>query len=237
MISDELKESLVSIVNEEDWDKIEYIGKFREGGSNPFVTIFKLDQEIKLTSFDVFKPHRIVKNEYKKLLNTANKFNYFKVLIDKELVVTITQEWRESDFIEQKNNSALVFYDWINERMMSIIYENEFPNGPTAKDIDGDPLYESTWEEGKFTFRVEGKYIKPHIILIKDGIERVMNLEYPDFFFPAILEHHEITNTGELKDLWKPWDTIKLISPHNTISILEKDKRVFYFDSSTDQPA
>lgn len=228
---EELRNTIISLSDNDEWDSIEYIGKFREGGSNPTITISRNGEEINIKSFDIFKPHKLVKNEYKSVLNTKEKFNYFKYKINKNKEDETLIIWNELDSLIEKQNSALVFYDWINERMMTLIYEAEFPNGPTAQDADGDPLYETTWNSGIFIFQIKESELTSDITLIQKEESRKLKIKFPKPFIQALLEHQITTNFGELKDLWEPWDTLKIVSPHNSIPSLEKDKRVFYFMS------
>jgi hypothetical protein len=125
-------------------------------------------------------------------------------------------------------SSADVFPQWVNERIMSLIYETEFPNGPTERDDDGDSLYVSTWDRGVFTFRINKGKIDSDILLCKGENERRIEVPLPGYFIKAMFEHHEITNTGILKDNWKPWNKLAIHSPHNDLPYSAMDNHVFY---------
>jgi hypothetical protein len=112
--------------------------------------------------------------------------------------------------------------------MISLIYASEFPNGPTDKDDDGDPIYVSTWDRGIFTFKLENSRVIPEIILYKNDIARIADLERPTYFIQALVEHYEITNQGILREAWKPWNKLAIHSPHNDLPYSGMAEHVFY---------
>jgi hypothetical protein len=50
----------------------------------------------------------------------------------------------------------------------------------------------------------------------------LIEYELPKFVADGILEHHKETNTGELKEHYKPWNKLIIRCPHNDID-LDKD--------------
>jgi hypothetical protein len=160
--------------------------------------------------------------------NPIKRFNKVILYISKNGDPSIQYIWSDEQDVQDKLMSAQVFPQWINERMMAFIYEAEFPNGPTEKDGDGDPLYVSTWDRGIFTFTIGNGKIHSDILLYKGEHERHIEVSLPEYFIKAMLEHHEITNTGILKDEWKPWTKLVIDSPHNSLPYSTMDNHVFY---------
>ncbi|SKC50911.1 hypothetical protein [Ohtaekwangia koreensis] len=160
--------------------------------------------------------------------NLSKRFNKVELYIRKNEEPSIKYAWEDEQYKKDKLDSARVFPQWVNERMMSFIYEQEFPNGPTARDEDGDPLYESTWDRGFFTFKITDGNVDCDVLLFKDEIPRSINLTLPEYFIKAMLEHHELTNVGILKGDWKLWNKLVIISPHNDLPYVKMDEYVVY---------
>lgn len=156
------------------------------------------------------------------------RFNKVELYIKRNEDPLIKYAWEDEHYKKDKLDSAKVFPQWINERVMSLIYEQEFPEGPKTTDEDGDPVYESTWDRGIFTFKVKNGNVDCHILLYRDGNTRNLNLNLPDYFIRAMLEHHEITNVGLLRDDWKSWNKLVIISPHNDLPYSKMDEHVIY---------
>ncbi|MDQ0067369.1 hypothetical protein [Chryseobacterium lathyri] len=139
-------------------------------------------------------------------------------------------EWESEKANENLIDYANVFHHWANDRMMSMIFEFEKDNGlvPTRHDNDGDLEYLSSWDSGVFTFHINEKNeLEYKIVLTKNGFERVLEMPLKDYFIEGILEHYQITNT-ELSDEWKPWNTLIIKSPHNSIPYDKVDEFVNY---------
>ena len=160
--------------------------------------------------------------------NPENRFNKVEFEINQNGTSQVRYRWDDEHFKKDQMDTARVFPQWINDRMISLIYSYEFPNGPTAKDEDGDSVYISTWDRGIFTFKVTDKRIESEITLYKGEVARTAHLKLPDYFIDALLEHHEITTNGILKHEWKPWNKLVINSPHNDLPFSKMDEHVFY---------
>ena len=127
-------------------------------------------------------------------------------------------------------DGAEVFYQWVNEIMMSMLFEYEKDNNllPTQYDDDGDLEYLSSWDSGVFTFHItEQNELVYKINLTKDGKERIVEMPLKAFFIEGILNHHKITNT-ELSDVWQPWNTLILKSLNYDIPYDKREEFVSY---------
>lgn len=202
--------------------------KYSDGGSRSTGHIVHgNNKEGKFLPRDIRKKIKAWQKET--LLNPELRFNILSLSYDKKSEsVNVQYSW-DDEYVEQNIvDRERLFPQWINERMMSIIYEHEFPNGPTAKDVDGDPLYESTWDSGTFTFLIsDSKDVEVIVELKKDGKSRKMDLTLPEYFTKAMIEHYQITH-GELKHKWQPWNKMVIKSPHNDLPYGHFEKHVFY---------
>ncbi|OWK99174.1 hypothetical protein AP75_01425 [Kaistella haifensis DSM 19056] len=228
-------EEVLDIINkffkEKVWDKILIEINFTEaGGYEPQLTVIKGEEKSLWGEFELFDIADIIHKRQKGLLNTSEKFNKAKIEIYPDGTF-LEHYWWDSGLQKQNLlNYAQVFYQWANDRMMSMIFEFEKDNNllPTQYDGDGDLEYLSSWDSGVFTFHINDKNeLEYKIILTKDGKERILEMPLKDYFIEGILEHHKITNT-ELSDEWKPWNTMVLKSPHNDIPYDKRDEFVSY---------
>jgi len=223
-ISDLFKSELTKTEFDEASFTIEYTAA-GSSSSQGFI-IANGNQKRALLSFEV----NMIINSYFNEVKTdpAKRFNWVELFIRKNEDSLIKYTWSDELYVQDKLKSAQVFPQWINERFMAFIYEFEFPNGPTEKDEDGDPLYVSTWDRGIFTFHINNGKINSDILLYKREHERHIAIPLPEYFIKAMLEHHEITNTGILKDKWKPWNKLVIDSPHNSLPYSTMADHVFY---------
>ncbi|PRB04101.1 hypothetical protein CQ046_07700 [Chryseobacterium sp. MYb7] len=201
------------------YDKIEYIDEY--GTTNSFWIKFKLIDNLL----------NLINNQYNQSLNDVSKrFNKYQIEIFSD-GKTIENKWWDSEKDKQDLlKGAEVVFQWANDRMMSMIFEFEKENNllPTQYDADDELEYLSSWDSGVFTFHINDKNeLEYEIVLTKDGVERVLEMSLKDYFIEGILEHHQITNT-ELSDEWKPWNTLIIKSPHNSIPYDKVDEFVSY---------
>ena len=172
-----------------------------------------------------------IRNKYNSNIDDLNKrFNKYQIEIYSNGEV-IEQEWWDSEK-EKKDllDGAEVFYQWVNERMMSMIFEYEKDNDliPTGYDSDGDLEYLSSWDSGIFTFYINEKNnLEYKVVLTQDGKERILDLPLRDYFVEGILDHYLVTN-NELSDEWKPWNTMILKSLHYDIPYDKREEFVSY---------
>ncbi|MFH6989229.1 hypothetical protein ACHRVW_15925 [Flavobacterium collinsii] len=214
--------------------------------SNHVTVLIKLNKEKVSTQFYEivneekisFRPrpkeYRLFSDEiyelYISLFQTKNKFN--SVIIDIDLNGTYSEKyfWNSDQEKQDLLDGAEVFFQWVNERMMSMIFEYEKDNNllPTQLDDDGDLEYLSSWDSGVFTFHInETNELEHKIVLTKDGVNRRLEMPLEDYFIEGILQHHQVTNT-ELSDKWKPWNKLIIKSPHNSIPYNKVDEFVSY---------
>lgn len=230
-------EKVLDIINkffkEKVWDKILIEINFTEaGGYEPQLTVIKCGEKSLWGEFELFDIADIIHKRQKEVLDTSEKFNKAKIEIypDEKF---LEHYWWDSGLQKQNLlNYALVFYQWVNDRMMSMIFDYEKENNlvPTQYDSDGDLEYLSSWEIGKFTFHIninKKNELDYRIVLTKEGKERVLDMPLKDYFIEGIMEHHKITNT-ELSDQWKPWNTMILKSLHYDIPYDKRDEFVSY---------
>ncbi|MHC0448432.1 hypothetical protein ACWA1F_23720 [Flavobacterium sp. 3-218] len=167
---------------------------------------------------------------YISLFSTKDKFN--SVIIEIPPYGKYTEKFFWDSAKEKKDllDGAEVFYQWVNERMMSMIFEFEKDNNliPTHLDSDGDLEYLSSWDRGIFTFYINEKNnLEYKVLLTQDGKERILDLPLKDYFVEGILDHYLVTN-NELSDEWKPWNTMILKSLHYDIPYDKKEEFVNY---------
>ncbi|SFZ97115.1 hypothetical protein SAMN05216324_1423 [Chryseobacterium limigenitum] len=167
---------------------------------------------------------------YNSLFSTEDKFNSAVIEIDPDGAYSEKYFWDSEQEKQDLLGGAEVFFQWANERMLSLIFEFEQDNNllPTQLDADDELEYLSSWDSGVFTFHVNEKNeVEYKIVLTKDGIERVLEMPLKDYFIEGILNHYQITHTI-LSDEWKPWNTLIIKSPHNSIPYDKVDEFVRY---------
>ncbi|CAI8876827.1 hypothetical protein [Chryseobacterium sp. IT-36CA2] len=214
--------------------------------SNQVIVIIKLNEEKVSTRFyEVinneqvsFRPkpkeYRAFSDEiyerYNSLFSTEDKFNSAIIEIYPDGAYSEKYFWDSEQEKQDLLDGAEVFFQWANERMMSLIFEFEQDNNllPTQLDADDELEYLSSWDSGVFTFHVNEKNeVEYKIVLTKDGIERVLEMPLKDYFIEGILNHYQITHTI-LSDVWKPWNTLVIKSPHTGIPYDKVDEYVIY---------
>ncbi|WP_414846696.1 hypothetical protein [Chryseobacterium sp. IT-36CA2] len=215
------------------YDILEVKFIFTLGGSYDVFISYHDNDDKKYTSLDgreLFKYEHQVYELFKTKIDTEEKFNVAIYKIKKDGTYSSLYEWESEKANENLIDYANVFPHWANDRMMSMIFEFEKDNGliPTQYDNDGGLEYLSSWDSGIFTFHINDKNeLKYKIVLTKDGVERVLEMPLKDYFIKGILKHYHSTNT-ELSNIWEPWNTMVLKSPHNDIPSDKKDEFVSY---------
>ncbi|SCY90400.1 hypothetical protein SAMN02927916_3931 [Flavobacterium anhuiense] len=230
-------EDLVSAIRREytefEYDRLiaEYI--FTLEGSYSFIVYYQKDCELTETEKSnkaIRETVRMMTQKFQEHKYSDRKFNRVKIIISKDGIYEEQYNWDRE--LERKNllDNAEVFYRWVSDRMISMIFEYEKENGllPLRYDSDGDLEYLSSWDSGVFTFHISSKKELGHrSVLVHNGVERILELNLKDYFVEGILEHHKITHT-ELADDWKPWNTMILKSLHNDISHDKREDFVSY---------
>lgn len=169
-------------------------------------------------------------NLYNSLFLTNDRFNSVLIEINNDGQYSEKYFWDSQQEKQDLLDGAEVFYQWVNERMMSIIFEYEKNNDllPTQYGSNGDLEYLESWDSGLFTFQInDNKDLISNIILIKDGKERKLNMQLEKYFVESIINHHQITN-NELSEEWSPWNVMILKSPNDDIPFDKRDEFVNY---------
>ncbi|MCJ1805302.1 hypothetical protein MRP92_00030 [Flavobacterium covae] len=227
-------EILTSHLKEHKWKQVIIVIEITQG-SIGYKSLFFIDENSKEEDFwidfeDIKGLFDKLREEYNLSKDNKNKFNRYELLLNNDGNYSEKYWW---DAVEDKKDllsGAEVFFQWANDRMMSMIFEYEKDNNllPTQYDNDGDLEYLSSWDRGVFTFYInKNNELEYKIVLIKDGVERVLEMPLKDYFIEGVLEHHKITNT-ELLDVWKPWNTLIIRSPHTGIPYDKVDVYVEY---------
>lgn len=217
-----------------NWKRAELILKITKS-SMKYGAIFYIDengnQEDFWIDFDEIRPLLdTLRDKYNQSIDSDTKFNKYKIIIKNNRTYTERYWWDSEQNKQNLITGAEVFFQWANDRMMSMIFEFEQENNllPTQYDSDDELEYLSSWDSGVFRFHINEKNeLEYKIVLTKDGIERVLEMPLKDYFIEGILEHHQITNT-ELSDEWKSWNTLVIKSPHTGIPYDKVDQFVSY---------
>lgn len=206
---------------------------FTLGGSYDINVLYKNNENIKETILDgreLFKYERYIYNLFISKIETNDKFNIVIYKIKNDGTHSSVYLWENEKSHQDLLDYAEVFYQWVNERMMSMIFEYEKDNDlvPTEYDSDGDLEYLSSWDSGVFTFHIDkNNNLVYKVVLTKDGKERTLDLPLRDYFVEGILDHYKVTN-NELSDDWKPWNTMILKSLHYDIPYDKREEFVNY---------
>ena len=188
------------------------------------------NKETDLDGRELFKYERYIYDLFINKIETNDKFNIVIYKIKNDGSHSSLYLWENEKSHQNLLDYAEVFYQWVNERMMSMIFEYEKDNDlvPTEYDSDGDLEYLSSWDSGVFTFHINEKNnLDYKVVLTKDGKERTLDLPLRDYFIEGILDHYKVTN-NELSDEWKPWNTMILKSLHYDIPYDKRDEFVNY---------
>jgi hypothetical protein len=226
----ELNLKLLEILKKESWDKAVFSSVLSDdGGSHSNILLYKNNESQRFLPMEIFDLDDMVKQYYSTVKSDPEKrFNKFELEVLPDNTYKVNCQWEEEYFKKDQLDTARLFPQWVNNQMISLIYASEFPNGPTDKDDDGDPIYVSTWDRGIFTFKLENRRVEAEVILYKNDIARIADFELPNYFVEALVEHYEITNKGILEEDWNPWNKLVIHSPHNDLPYARMDEYVLY---------
>ncbi|RZS98984.1 hypothetical protein [Aquimarina brevivitae] len=227
-----VNKKFLEILKEKKWDRAIFKTEYTSNGSSrPKIIIESEGKEEFFGGFEIFDLADLVNEKYKSVISDSLKrFNRVEIKLFPDGNQIEKFWWDDKKEIENKLNSANVFYQWINETMMNRIFDYERDNNllNPVYDEDGDfDYHESSWDNGVFEFKILSDQINHLITLIKDGNSRILNMPLPEYIEKAILEHHEITN-NELKKEWDPWNILIIKSPHNDIPYSDWKQYVTY---------
>lgn len=233
MKEQEIVQAFYEYYNEFPYEILEVKFIFTLGGSYDInVCYYKNDNKRNtlLDGRELFKYEHQVYEFFKTKIDTKEQFNVVIFKIKKDGTYLSIYEWESEKANKNLVDYANVFHHWVNDRMMSMIFEFEKENSlvPTRYDNDGDLEYLSSWDSGVFTFHINDKNeLEYKIVLTKDGKERILKMPLKEYFIKGVKEHYNTTNK-ELSNIWSPWNTMILKSPHNDIPSDKKDEFVNY---------
>ncbi|PAM95286.1 hypothetical protein B4N84_08410 [Flavobacterium sp. IR1] len=233
MKEQEIVKAFYDYYKEFSYDTLEVKFIFTLGGSYDTYTFYFEDdnkREGTLDGRELYIYEREVFKIFNTRLSSKDQFNVVTFKIKNDGTYSTSYVWENEKAKKNLLDSAEVFYQWVNDRMMSMIFEYEKDNNlvPTQLDSDGDLEYLSSWDSGVFTFHInENNHLEHKVVLKKEGKERFLDLPLKDYFVEGMLDHHEVTNT-ELSEEWKPWNTMILKSLHYDIPYDKRDEFVTY---------
>jgi hypothetical protein len=230
----ELVKAIYNYYVEYEKDKIIAVYSFSTSGSYQFFLDYKLNNgqilETRISPRGINAEINIIHSFFKEKIDSVNKFNKVTIEITSETGYEIHYEWNKQKELQEKIDSANVFYQWANDTMMNRIFDYEMENNLLTPnyDEDGDLIdYQDSWDKGLFEFSINENKIAHKITLFKDKIERNLPMPLPEYFTTGLLEHYTVTNT-ELTNEWEPWNTITIKSPNNSIPYNEWKDYVKY---------
>jgi len=233
MKEQEIVKAFYEYYKEFSYDILEVKFIFTIGGSYDIYTYYFEDINKKEGSLDgkeLYPYERQVFEHFKSKIDSNDQFNIVRYKIKNDGSYTVSYKWESEKAYKNLLDYAEVFYQWVNERMMSMIFEYEKDNNliPTQYDSDGDLEYLSSWDSGVFTFHINEKNdLEYKVALTQDGKVRILDLPLKDYFVEGIQEHYKVTNT-ELSDVWKSWNTMILKSLHYDIPYDKREDFVSY---------
>ena len=234
------KENFEDLVNyiknelkQEKWDYITCEVFFHEKGSYGNSVKYFFEEKVFDYATNAFEVIPILRKIFSNIINGSQKGDFNKAIItiyDDDYSVVYKMD--EEKVIDDKQKSALVFPNFLYEKMRSQIYEYELNNNLLTPIHDDDGKiydYEESWDSGLFTFILDlkNRTIEHTIELFKDGIKRVIPIKLSDFLIEEIFAHHEITH-GALKENWQPWNKIELTAPKNFIPLGKDQEYIKY---------
>lgn len=225
---------LIAFITEiTEYEKVELYIKFSENWS---ITRFYGEKDKKRDAFGinpalikVYKD-KLSKLYKQKLADESNRFNEVAIVfLDTKEIVKEAYIWDSARDIKEKQERAIRFHLEMHGQLNGIIYNYEFENGLLTFHYEYDhKVYDTSWFDGKFTFRVKGEQLLSEIILINDKKEeRTLALPLPEPFIEKFLEHYKLTNT-ELKEFWPPWNQLELNSRLKFVPVEIDGKNVKY---------
>ncbi|WP_125719575.1 hypothetical protein [Flavobacterium ustbae] len=233
MKEQEIVKAFYDYYKEFPYDTLEVKFIFTLGGSYDIYTFYYKDNnknEGTLDGRELYTYERQVHEYFETKIDSIDQFNIVLYTIKEDGSYSISCKWESENANQNLLDYAEVFYRWVNDRMMSMIFEFEKDNNlvPTQYDSDGDLEYLSSWDSGIFTFHINEKNnLEYKVVLTQDGKERILDLPLKDYFVEGILDHYLVTN-NELSNEWKPWNTMILKSNHNDIPHYKRGEFVSY---------
>jgi hypothetical protein len=199
---------LISSIKITNWSKALYIISFSEGS---YEGKFTIENEIAHLEPEIMSLVKEIRNDFKKLFPTNEKFNRVKFEILKDETYTVDYYWDQEAYLEEKQKSAKNFSDWVNWRLETMIYEAGYG------DFDKWQYAISEFSNINGTLHYTGK-------IYVDNTAEELVLTFPQYMIDSFMEHFEITNNGILSHLWPKWNKLTVESHHEIYDIEQHEK-------------
>ncbi|WGH76034.1 hypothetical protein P8625_02370 [Tenacibaculum tangerinum] len=194
---------------------------------------YYFDQQEFVFVTDVFETGPILHSIFGDYLQGKKErdFNEVFLYITRE-DFTVEYRMNEERIKKSKQESALLFSNYVYEDMRTQIYDYEIANNLRTPIYDEEGAvcdHEKSWDSGLFTFiiNMETKKVYYKIELFLQGEKRILPLELQEYFIEAILTHYALTH-GELKEYWKPWNKIVVTAPELVIPLGRAQEYIEY---------
>lgn len=215
-----------------NWDTIVCKVAFYTGSYGPSVKYYHNGQEFIFVE-DIFEFGPVLDEVFDDYLEEKKErdFNEVFLHITRE-DFTVEYRMNEERIKKSKQESALLFSNYVYEDMRTQIYDYEIANNLRTPiyDEEGEVCdHEKSWDSGLFTFiiNIEAKEVYYKIELSLQGEKRILLLELQEYFIEAILTHYALTH-GELKEYWKPWNKIIVTAPELVIPLGKEQEYIEY---------
>ncbi|MHC9087724.1 hypothetical protein ACXIHB_03330 [Tenacibaculum sp. IMCC1] len=215
------------------WDVIVWkIVLFDDGGCGDSVRYYFDQQEFVFVT-DVFEIGPVLDEVFDDYLQGKKERDFNEVLI--RIVkddFSVEYSMNEERIKKSKQESALIFSNYVYEDIRTQIYDYEIANNLRTPIYDEEGAvcdHEKSWDSGLFTFiiNIEAKEVYYKIELSLQGEKRILPLELQEYFIEAILTHYALTH-GELKEYWKPWNKIIVTAPELVIPLGKEQEYIEY---------
>ena len=220
-------------LNDRQWDIIVCKISFFDGGGYGDSVRYYLNGEEFVFVTDTFEFIPMLGGVFKEYLYEGKKrdFNEVFLHITRE-DFTVEYRMNEERIKKSKQESALLFSNYVYEDMRTQIYDYEIANNLRTPIYDEEGTvcdHEKSWDSGLFTFiiNIEAKEVYYKIELSLQGEKRILPLELQEYFIEAILTHYALTH-GELKEYWKPWNKIIVTAPELVIPLGKEQEYIEY---------
>ncbi len=230
----ELKEFLLVKASEQkiEWDKIILEVRFTKTTVKRHIFYFKNENkflfDVESKEYDFYTDLKW--GDFDQKINEIERFNKIEFEIFPDGSFEENYSWDSSKEFQDKLERAKYFFQWLNETMMNRIFDYEIENNLLIPnyDEDGDLIdYQSSYDNGIFTFTMNDNSVSHEIELLKDGVSRKLSMTLPNYVEKALLEHFDMTN-NDLRNEWDSWNKLVINCPHNSIPYDEWSDYVFY---------
>ncbi len=205
---------LLEYTNDKTLSNISFLAEFSyylTGSWSGGAGALKQSVEIGLSSSREAK--NALKEYFKQVKDTSDKFNRFIFELYTDGTYKAEYLWDEKLIKKQRLETFVIIPQWLNDKMISLLWELG---------------YGETWTTGFFKFKIQNGEVLFSGYVEDNGIKKnikediLQKLSYCGVK-DTLLENYELTNSGEIKELWnKSWNTLIINCPHNDLD-LKKD--------------